>query len=64
MKSKDVLLMVGAAAAAFQAVSSKTSNPNVSLLFTFLGVGLAFFATAPRDPDAKQRSTDEKEPDK
>lgn len=61
MKTKDIVLMAGAVAAALQAVSSKITDPKLSMLFTFLGVGLAFLASAPRDPSSHDRSTDEKE---
>ena len=50
--------MAGAIAAGLQAISSKSTDPRMTMLFTFLGVGLAFFASAPRDPTSSDRISD------
>ena len=50
--------MAGAIGAAFTAASGKTTNPSLILLFTMVGVGLAFYAQSPRSNDARERATD------
>jgi hypothetical protein len=58
MQRKDYLLMIGAVASGMQAVSLKSSDPRLTMFFTFLGVSLAFLAQTPRNPDSKDRISD------
>jgi len=58
MKQRDVVLLAGAVAAGLQAASSKATNPFVTTLFIFLGVGLAYVANPPRDPETRERASD------
>jgi hypothetical protein len=51
--------MAGAVAAGLTAIASKSDDPKITMLFTFLGVGLAFIANSPRDVHSLDRSTDE-----
>jgi hypothetical protein len=58
MRNRDIVLLAGAVASGLQAVSIKTTDPRISMLFTFLGVVLAFLAAPPRDENLRERSTD------
>jgi len=51
--------MIGAVAAGLTAAASKSTNPNMTLILTAVGMGLAFYANSPRNIESRDRSTDE-----
>jgi hypothetical protein len=53
MRRKDTILIAGAIAAGAQAVASKSTNPNVTMILVFLGVGLAWYADHPREGNSR-----------
>jgi hypothetical protein len=58
MTKKDIFLIAGAVGAAMQAASMKSTNPNLVLWFSLLGVGLSWWADHPRDPHSQDRAED------